>query len=309
MIAELKPLSTAVLTEVLAVVREAFYYRGDFKSLLLGAGVPRAVYDRFDTSENAKVKIARFVLDELCELGEQGWRIQHKIVAGLCAMDRPANNVGDPKAAKAALARLRRVATESGLVVDVEQAAIDARHAREAVRQKLIQQRRDTLGDLSRQFNELHAARERTPAELQARGYALEKLLRGLFHANDIDYEPSHNNGHEQVDGSFFFRGFTYLVEARWMKEKPTAAQLADFKLKVDGKLDSTRGLYVSMAGFDAEVLDRFASRSPSRPNIIFMSGMDLALIFGGTVELVDALLKKIDAAESRGKFQFDLTT
>lgn len=43
-------------------------------------------------------------------------------------------------------------------------------------------------------------------------------------------------------------------------------------------------------------------------PNIIFMSGMDLALIFGGAVELVDALPKKIDAAESRGKFQFDLT-
>lgn len=306
--APLKPLSTAVVTEVLAVVREAFYYRGDFKSLLLGAGVPSGLYGRYDTSDNAKVKIARLVLDELRDLGEKGWRIQHKILAELCAMDRPANDVADAKAGRAALAQLRRVATESGVLVDVERASIDARRAREAQRQKHIQERRATLGDLSRQFNELHAEKDRTHAELQARGYALEKLLRGLFQANDIDYEPSRQNAHEQVDGSFFFRGFTYLVEARWVKEKPTAAQLADFKLKVDGKLESTRGLYVSMAGFDDDVLDRFASRSPSRHNIIYMSGMDLALIFGGTVELVDALLKKIDAAESRGKFRFDLT-
>ncbi|MGY2119165.1 hypothetical protein ACW9HR_35180 [Nocardia gipuzkoensis] len=306
--APLKPLSAAVLTEVLTVVREAFYYRGDFKSLLLGAGVPGRIYARYDTADNAKVKIARFVLDELRDLGEVGWRIQHKVVAELAAMERPANDVADPKAGKLALARLRRVAAESGVLVDVEQASIDARRAREAQRQKQIEQRRATLGDLSRQFIELHAVKNRTPAELQARGYTLEKLLRGLFQANDIDYEPSRCNPGEQVDGSFFFRGFTYLVEARWVDKKPTAAQLADFKLKVDGKLDSTRGLYVSMVGFDDDVLDRFASRSPSRPNIIFMSGGDLALIFGGTVELVDALLKKIEAAESRGNFRLDLT-
>ncbi|MFF0532940.1 hypothetical protein ACFYT3_31795 [Nocardia amikacinitolerans] len=308
MSAQLKPLSTAVLTEVLKVVQQAFHYRGDFKSLLLNAGVPSPIYSRYDTADNAKVKIARFVLDELRELGETGWRIQHKIVAELCAMDRPANDVADPKAGKAALAQLRRVATESGIVVDSEQATIDARRAREERRQKQIQQRRATLGELSRQFTELHATKDRTHAELQARGYALEKLLRGLFQANDLDYEPSRQNDGEQVDGSFFFRGFTYLVEARWVKDKPTPAQLADFKLKVDGKLESTRGLYVSMAGFEEDVLDRFVSRSLGRPNIIFMSGLDLALIFGGTVELVDALLAKINAAESRGKFQYDLT-
>ncbi|WP_280478860.1 hypothetical protein [Nocardia asiatica] len=146
----------------------------------------------------------------------------------------------------------------------------------------------------------------RTTASVPHRSADLTRI--GLSQATMSLEVGSGLHAHEQVDGSFFFRGFTYLVEARWVKEKPTAAQLADFKLKVDGKLESTRGLYVSMAGFDDDVLDWFASRSPSRHNIIYMSGMDLALIFGGTVELVDALLKKIDAAESRGKFRFDLT-
>lgn len=307
MSAPLKPLSTAVRTEVLAAVRAALYWRSDFKSLMLGAGVPVAVYNRYDDIDTPKVKIARHVLDELHELGEQGWRIQHKIVAELCAMKRPGNNVEDVAAGRAALTQLRQVATESGVVIDIEQAGIQARRTRETQRQQRIEERRAILGGLSDRFKELSVPRDRSQAELQARGYALEKLLRELFQANDIDYAPSRCNPHEQVDGSFFFRGFTYLVEARWVQEKPTLSQLADFKRKVDGKLDSTRGMYVSMVGFDDAILDRFASTMPTRNNIIYMSGMDLALIFEGRVELIDALLKKIDAAESRGQFRFDL--
>ena len=308
MSAPVKPLSAAVVNELLAVVHAALHYRSDLKSLLLGAGVHTAIYNRYSSEDNPKVKIARYVLDELRDLGQPGWRVQHKIVAELCAMSRPANGVENVKAGRQALAALRAVASESGLIVDVEQAEISARRKREADRQRKIQERSAVLTDLSRQFNELHNDKERSQSERQARGYALENLLRELFQANDIEYAPSRRNAHEQVDGSFFFRGFAYLVEARWVQEKPTLAQLADFQLKVNGKLDSTRGLYVSMAGFDDEILDHFASRSPTRSNIIYMSGKDLALIFGGIVELVDALLTKIDAAESRGKFRCDLT-
>ncbi len=307
MSAPLEPLSTAVRTEVLATVRAALHWRSDLKSLMLGAGVPVALYNRYDDVDIPKVKIARHVLDELNALGEQGWRIQRKIVTELCAMSRPGNNVEDVAAGRAALAQLKRVATESGVVIDIEKAGIQARRAREAQRQRQIQQRRAILGGLSDRFKELSVPRDRSHAERQGRGYALERLLRELFQVNDIDYAPSRCNPHEQVDGSFFFRGFTYLVEARWVQDKPTLPQLADFKRKVDGKLDSTRGMYVSMAGFDDDVLDRFASTMPTRNNIIYMSGSDLALIFEGSVELIDALLSKIDAAESRGQFRFDL--
>ena len=95
------------------------------------------------------------------------------------------------------------------------------------------------------------------------------------------------------MDGSFFFHGFTYLVEARWRQDKPTIGDLADFKFKVDGKIESTRGLFISMVGFDDEVLDHFASNSGTRRNVIYMTGHDLALIFGGHIGIVDALLMK----------------
>ena len=65
--------------------------------------------------------------------------------------------------------------------------------------------------------------------------------------------------------GSFHFRGFTYLVEARWRGQPPTTGDLADFKVKVDGKLESTRGLFISIIGFNDEILAHFANVSGKR--------------------------------------------
>ncbi len=217
-------------------------------------------------------------------------------------MCRPANGVADVKAGIAAIDQLRRAAEAANIIVDTEQAAIDERKARGARQQKQAEDRRALLGDLSDRFADLAKEKPRMPAELQARGYELEKLLVDLFKANDIDYLGSRRTPHEQVDGSFFFHGFTYLVEARWRQDKPTTGDLADFKFKVDGKIDSTRGLFISIAGFDDEVLEHFANNSGTRRNVMYMTGHDLALIFGGHVGLVDALLVKINAAESRGK-------
>jgi hypothetical protein len=302
-----QPLPHAVRAEILNVVWSAFYYRDDLKSLMLGAGVPAAIYNRYDDPDKAKVKIARAVLDELQDLGAPGWRIQRKIATELCAMRRPANGVSDVKAGLAAIDQLRRAAEAANVIVDTEQAAINQRKARAARQQKQIDDRRELISDLSNRFAALAMEKPRTPAELQARGYVLEKLLIELFKANDIDYVGPHRTAHEQVDGSFFFHGFTYLVEARWRQDKPTIGDLADFKFKVDGKIDSTRGLFISIAGFDDEVLDHFAGNSGTRRNVIYMTGHDLALIFGGHIGLVDALLMKINAAESRGEYLIDL--
>ncbi len=300
------PLSAALKTEVINACRAAFYYRDDLKSLMLGAGVSAAVYNRYDHREIAKVKIARSIIDELHNLGPDGWRIQRKIVAELCGMTRPANGVEDVKSGKAALAELRRIASQDGIIIDTERAAINDRKTRDAKRIKQIDERREHMGKLSTRFAELAQARPRTQSERQARGYELEKLIADLSRLEGLDYIGSSRPPHEQIDGSFYLRGFTYLVEARWRDHAPTTNELAGFKVKVDGKLESTRGLFISMAGFDEDVLNHFANNSGAR-NIIYMTGQDLALIFGGQVGLIDALMKKIEAAENRGEYLVDL--
>jgi hypothetical protein len=91
----------------------------------------------------------------------------------------------------------------------------------------------------------------RSPAELQQRGYQLELLIADLFEACDMEYRRPYKALHEQIDGSFNFRGFTYLVEAKWEKHPATFDDMGKFKLKVDGKLESVRGLFIAMAGYD----------------------------------------------------------
>ncbi|WP_197048309.1 restriction endonuclease [Mycobacterium paragordonae] len=301
-----QPLSTAIRNEVLTACRTALHYRGDLKSLMLGAGVPAAVYNRYDHLENTKVKIARSILDELQELGHNGWAVQRRIVVELCGMPRPANGVEDLAAGRNALDALRRTAAHEGVIVDTEQAARNDRATRAAQRQQHLSERQQTLDRLRAEFSTLARSTPSTNAERQARGYQLEKLLAELFRANELEYTGSTRQPHEQVDGSFHFRGFTYLVEARWRNQPPGKEDLAGFKLKVDGKLESTRGLFISMAAFDEEVLQYFAHVSGKR-NVIYMTGQDLAIIFEGTISLEDALLRKIDAAEKHGRYLINL--
>lgn len=286
--------------------RTAFHYRGDLKSLMLSAGVPAAVYNRYDSLENSKVKIARSILDELHEQGSNGWTVQRQIVVELCGMQRPANGVEDIATGRKALDALRRAAACEGVIVDTEQAARNDRATRAAKRQQHITEQQQTLSRLGTEFSKLARSTPATNGQRQARGYQLEKILAELFRANELEYTSSTRQPHEQVDGSFHFRGFTYLVEARWRSQPPGTEDLAGFKVKVDGKLESTRGLFISMAGFEEAVLQYFANVSRKR-NVIYMTGQDLALIFEGTISLEDALLRKIDAAEKHGRYLINL--
>jgi hypothetical protein len=140
--------------------------------------------------------------------------------------------------------------------------------------------------------------------EAQARGYDLETLLGELFGLYGIPYHPPFRKASvEQTDGFFTFEGFQYLIEARWRKAPPGIADLRAFSGKVDAKLESTRGLFVSVAGFRQEVLEE------ARPirNLIYLDGADLAHIFEGRVILTKALSAKLEQAAKRGEFFYPL--
>ena len=128
----------------------------------------------------------------------------------------------------------------------------------------------------------------------------MEDILANLFALFEIEYRRSFRTpgNTQQLDGSFSFGGFDYLVEAKWRKEWPTEQELGGFKHKVDGKLESTRGLFVSVVGFRPEVVNAFNGRGA---NVILMDGADLAHILEGRVDLRDALRRKIEKAAQEG--------
>lgn len=62
-------------------------------------------------------------------------------------------------------------------------------------------------------------------------------------------------------------------------------------------KIESTRGLVVSVAGFRSEVLTEAAGLL----NLVLMDGQDLALILEGRISLREALRLKLDRAAQQG--------
>lgn len=100
------------------------------------------------------------------------------------------------------------------------------------------------------------------------------------------------------------FDNFRYLIEARWRETSPTVNELGGFANKVERKLKSTRGLFVSIVGFRKEVLDEVATGS----SIILMDGQDLMLILEGHVSLIEALRLKIDKASRQSEIFYSLS-
>lgn len=85
-----------------------------------------------------------------------------------------------------------------------------------------------------------------------------------------------------------------------WRKEQAADVQLAGLSNKVERRINSTRGMFISTAGFRDEAVALYRMAKESR--LILMDGQDLALILDGRIELPDALRAKVTAAALRGE-------
>ena len=261
---------------------------------MLTCGVPSVLYDRF--SDESKYKIARHLLSELDSLGDKGHTIQRRILTELSKLrNLPDENAPDRDAGLNALRKLKQLAVDHKLIVLEARATAHNRAAETRRHQEALAARADKLRELHEKFSRLVTS----TGSPQARGYSLEGILAELFALHELQYRRSYRTNTEQIDGSFQFRGFDYLVEARWRQNPPGEADLATLKTKVDKKITSTRGLFVSIAGFRPEVVTEFTRGVSS--NIILMDGSDLSLILEGHVSLTDALTIKIEKAAQEG--------
>jgi len=291
-----------VTTQVSYALQEAivqacgtvFWYKRPLKALLVRAGVPPPLVKKYEDA--SKFIMVREILAELDARGETGVRVEQQLARELAAM-RTVSDPDNQEAGLRALADLREVAKQEGLIEDADAAAkVRAKQHRATVeeRHRAAEARARGLAELHDIYMTL-ATRE---DEAQQRGYDLEDLLGRLFKLHDIPYQPPYRKGTvEQTDGFFTFNSFQYLIEARWRKKPPDLGELTAFSGKVRRKIDSTRGLFISVAGFREEVLQEAASLL----NLILMDGQDLALILEGRVSLIEALQIKLDKAAQQG--------
>jgi hypothetical protein len=244
-----------------------FWYRAPLKQMLVRAGVPQPLIAAY--GDAAKFVMVRQILAELDARGEAGARVQQQIVRELAAM-RTVQDPDNREAGLKALAELRAIAIEHGVIEDGGARPSDdgskRRRAAAADMERVAKARQKGLGEL----HGAYTAMLTRPRDAQQRGYALQDLLEALFKLHDIPYHPPYRKGTvEETDGFFTFQSFDYLIEARWREKPPPIADLRAFSGKVTAKLQSTRGLFLSIAGFRAEVVDEASPLS----NLILMDG------------------------------------
>lgn len=295
------PLSWALQEMIVQACGTAFWYKRPLQSLLLRAGVPRPLVTKY--SNESKYVMVRSILAELDSRGEQGIRVQHSIVRELAGIRTVTDPSVDRKAAQEALDDLRKTAREEGALEDPAAKAAEVNRQQRAVAKARISAVEDQHKGLEK-LCERYRALVNSDGAPQDRGYDLEDLIGDLFNLYRIPYHPPYRKGTvEQTDGFFTFNGFQYLIEARWRKNPPTLNDLRAFSLKVEAKIESTRGLFVSVAGFRDEVL---VEAKPLR-NVIYLNGQDLAHVLEGRTLLPQALTVKIDQAARRGVFFYPL--
>lgn len=287
------PVPYDIMEAMVQCFGKAFHYRDGVATFFLSQGVPRTLVDKY--RNEPKFVWARRLLTELSQTAS-GCLLQRKVLTALCQLRRiPDSKVPDRDAAADALRQLKTLAVQHDLVAKKAAQAVADKAAQAKSYQQVVQDRAAKLEKLKQAFFDAV-----TNPNRQAAGYSLQDMLQELFNLFEIEYRKSYRNPNntQEIDGHFCFRSFDYLVEAKWRKDQPTEAEIGAFKHKVDGKLQGTRGLFVSIPGFRKEVVEKFDERGSS---IILMDGADLTHLLEGRVDLRDGLRTKIEAAAQRG--------
>lgn len=292
-------LPVEVKNAIIQVCGRCFWYKQPLFDIFSRAGIAENLYLKYE--HEPKFKIARQLIDDLEGMGEDGFLLQRRLLTELCKLRAlPDSEVPDKDAGLDALRRLKQIAREHHLEAEEEQQRARRRTSDSEAQIQQARDRERRLNELYQAFIEMSSA-----ADHQARGYGLEDLLKELFILYEIRYRKSYRIEGEQIDGWFAFGGFDYLVEARWRKEAPSLDELLAFKGKVNRKIESSRGLVISIVGFNDDSLQRLREAGPA--NLILVDGYDLTLILEGRVSLIDALQAKIDKASQEGNLFFPL--
>lgn len=130
------------------------------------------------------------------------------------------------------------------------------------------------MKNLKKEFDEI---RELTPQE---RGKKFEKFLGTIFSNEGIRCNLAYRPTGEEIDGAIWWINRTFLLEAKWINNPVPASTIYAFKGKVDGKLDQTLGLFISMSGYSEDCVD--ALTYGKNLNILLFDSSDLESIIEG---------------------------
>lgn len=169
----------------------------------------------------------------------------------------------------------------------------EARKTRESG-EAAAQEAKKTLAEVRKHHLDLQAGL----LTAQARGYALEGVLRDLARLSKLEVTDPFVVTGEQVDGALKYEGEHYIVEAKWQEAAAGNEGVYQFSMKVEGRMYG-RGLFISIRGFSAHVVSSITSGKALRT--IFIDGEDLMLVIDEHLTFDRMIDRKVKAAQTKG--------
>jgi hypothetical protein len=135
------------------------------------------------------------------------------------------------------------------------------------------------------------------PIAARRKGFTLEKIIYAKL--KEMEPSGSYKTEGEQIDGSFFWMGQTFLLEAKWHKDALPVSEIYNFKGKLDGKFHTSSGIFISMSGFSEDAPN--ALRFGKELNVLLFDVKDMDAIIEDDVPFKDVLKFKLRAAGDTG--------
>lgn len=284
--------------QIIQCIGTCFYYKDNVEAFFVSCGINKRLASKY--RDYPKFVWARRLLDDLDGL-ENGYGLQRRILTELCKFRNiPDKDAEDINTGLDNLRKLKRLAIENKLVIEKENKDAKQRRSIAIQKTRIIAERTEKLKELKELYSRGFSISDRQEA-----GYILEDILKCLFPLFEFEYKKPYKTTTQQIDGHFEFKGFNYLVEAKWQKERPSEAEIGSFKRKVDTKLESTRGIFISINGFREEVIKAFEG---NKSNILFFDGEDLVHVLEGRIDLRDVICAKIQKAAQEGIVYFPVS-
>jgi len=285
--------------QIIQCIGTCFYYKDNVEAFFTSCGIDKKIASKH--RDSFKFVWAKELLNDLDKMSD-GYILQKKIITELCKFKKlPDPKAENPDAGLSALRKLKELAIENKIEFEEKKRDTINRKIIAEEKVKIIEERSQKLMDLKEMFNKGIVMENRASA-----GYSLEDILEHLFPLFDLGYRKSFRTETQQIDGSLYFQGFDYLVEAKWRTDQPNESEIAGFERKIETKLESTRGIFLSINGFRDEVIKQFEGKGSK---IIFMTGEDLIHILEGRIDLREAIRIKIERAAQEGRVLFSVSS
>jgi len=292
-----KKISVAAIQALKEALSLVYWYKSELRSFLSQSLSDASVLSRLNWNDY-KRNIVATLIDHLSKNEEVYQNDLIRLMVEVCKVNDFSHlkKLEDGvKKANEAMAAVQALSAQLEGHQNIQEEERIAEERREKAHKRLMQINavQDQLEELKSEFLKLVGAENP-----QQRGFALEKVLNGLFELFDLDPKASFRITGEQIDGAFSFEGTDYLIEAKWQQKPLTAKELDGLTGKLSRKLENTLGLFISINGFSEEAVN---THSSGRRLVILMDGSDLMAVLEGRIDLVQLLLRKRRKAAETG--------